>query len=137
MKALAASRHGVWIYANGGHCMPCPYGKKSWTSHKAFLTLQEVCGVVDQDRAEDAFGFAQDVLQGFFHVLLGIGESDDADGRGLPNVVEVEFGDGDVEFAAETIFEAADDLALVLEGVRVRETEFENEQAYRHIGREE
>jgi hypothetical protein len=27
-------------------------------------------------------------------------------------------------------------LALVLEGVRVRETEFENEQAYGHIGRE-
>src|SRR5258707_5909524 len=99
-------------------------------------SLQEVYGVVDQDRAEDAFGFAQDVLQGFFHVLLGIGESDDADGRGLPNVVEVEFGDGDVEFAAETIFEAAEDLALVLEGVRVRETEVENEQAYGHIGRE-
>jgi hypothetical protein len=91
--------------------------------------------VVDQDGAEDAFGFAQDVLQGFFHVLLGIGESDDADGRGLPDVVEVEFGDGDVEFAAETVFEAAKDLALVLKGVRVWEAEFENEQAYGHIGK--
>jgi hypothetical protein len=116
--------------------MPCPYGKESWTSHNAFLTLQEVCGVVDQDGAEDAFGFAQDVLQGFFHVLFGVGESDDADGGGLPHVVEVEFGDGDVEFAAETVFEAAEDLPLVLKRVRVREAEFENEQAYGHIGRE-
>ena len=69
-------------------------------------------------------------------MLLGIGERDDADGGGLPDVVEVEFSDGDVEFAAETVFEAAKDLALVLEGVRVRETEFENEQAYGHFRRE-
>jgi hypothetical protein len=72
------------------------------------------------------------VLQGFFHVLLGIGESDDADGGRLPNVVEVEFSDGDIEFVAETVFEAAKDLTLVLERVRVWQAEFENEQAYGH-----
>ena len=98
--------------------------------------LQEVYRVIDQDRAEEAFGFAQDVLQGFFHVLLGVRESDDADGGGLPDVVEVEFGDGDVEFAAETVFEAAKDLPLVLEGVCVWEAEFENKQAYGHFRRE-
>jgi hypothetical protein len=89
--------------------------------------------VIDQDRAEEAFGFAQDVLQGFFHVLLGVGEGDDADGGGLPDVVEVKFGDGDVEFAAQTVFKAAKDLALVLERVRVWQAEFENEQAYGHF----
>jgi hypothetical protein len=113
-----------------------PYGKKSWTLHNAFLMLQEVYGVIDQDRAEEAFGFAQDVLQGFFHVLLGVRESDDADGGGLPDVVEVELSYGNVEFAAETVFEAAKDLTLVLEGVRVWEAEFENKQAYGHFRRE-
>jgi hypothetical protein len=34
--------------------------------------------MVDQDGAEEAFSFAQDMLQRFFHVLLGVGESDDA-----------------------------------------------------------
>jgi hypothetical protein len=67
MKALPAAYgqplqlredRGVWIYAKSGHGMPDPCGKKSWTSHNAFLKLQEVHGVVDQDRAEDAFGFA-------------------------------------------------------------------------------
>jgi hypothetical protein len=100
------------------------------------LGLEEIYRMVDQDGAEDAFGFAQDVLQGLFHMLFGIGESDDADGGGLPDVMEVEFRDGDVEFAAETVFEAAKDLAFVLERVRVRETEFENKQAYGHTRRE-
>jgi hypothetical protein len=36
--------------------------------------------MVDQDGAEEAFGFAQDVLQRFFDVLLGVGESNDAYG---------------------------------------------------------
>jgi len=98
--------------------------------------LQKFDGVVNQDGAELALGFAEDTLQGFFDVLLGVGEGDDADGGGLPDVVKIEFSDGDIEFATEAGFEAAEDLALVLEGVRVRETEFENEQAYGHIGRE-
>jgi hypothetical protein len=34
------------------------HGKKSWMSHNALLTSQEVYRVVDQDRAEDAFSFA-------------------------------------------------------------------------------
>jgi hypothetical protein len=89
--------------------------------------------VVDEDRTKLAFGLAQDVLKRFFHVLLSIGESDDPDGGGLPNILKVEFGDGDVEFAAEAVFETADDLALVLERVRVGEAKFESEQAYGHL----
>jgi len=56
--------------------------------------------VVDQDWAKDALRFAQDLLQGFFHVLLGVGKGDDANGGALPDVVKFELRDGDVEFSA-------------------------------------
>ncbi len=88
--------------------------------------------MIYQDSAQDAVGFGQDVLQRFFYVLLGVGECDDADGGGLPDIVEIEFGDGDIEFAAEAVFEAAEDLALVLEGASVGDVEFESEEAYGH-----
>jgi hypothetical protein len=76
------------------------------------------------------------VLQGFFHVLLGVGEGNDADGGGLPDVVEVHFGYGNIEFATKAIFKAAKDLTLVLQRVGVWETEFESEEAYGHLRRE-
>src|SRR5260221_550804 len=91
--------------------------------------------MVDQDGAELALSFAQDTLQGFFDVLLGVGEGDDADGGGLPDVVKIEFSDGDVELAAQAGFEAAEDLALVLEGVGVGELQVEEEEAYGHFSR--
>jgi hypothetical protein len=80
-------------------------------------------------------GFAQDVLQGFFHVLFGVREGNDAYGGGLPDVVEVHLGYGNIEFAAKAIFEAAKDLTLVLERVGVGEAEFESEEAYGHFKR--
>ena len=89
--------------------------------------------MVDEDGTQLAFGFTQDVLKRFFHMLFGVGESDDPDGGGLPDILEIEFGDGDVELAAEAVFEAADDLALVLERMRVGEAEFESEQANGHL----
>ena len=94
--------------------------------------LQDVDGVVDEDGSEDALSFAQNALQGFLDVLFGVGEGHDADGGRLPDVVEVEFSDGDVEFAAEASFEAAQDLPLVLEGVGVGELQIEEEEAYGH-----
>ena len=90
--------------------------------------------MVDEDGAEDALGLGEDVLQRFFDVLFSVGEGDDADGGGLPDVVEVEFGDGDVEFAAQAGFEAAEDLTLVLEGVGVGDLQVEEEESYRHGG---
>jgi hypothetical protein len=77
------------------------------------LALQEIYGVIYQGAAQDAVRFGQNVLQRFFHVLLGVGEGDYADGGGLPDVMKIQLGDGDVEFAAETVFQAAEDLALV------------------------
>jgi hypothetical protein len=88
--------------------------------------------MIDQDRAQDALGFGQDVLQRFLNVLLGVGQRDYTDGGTLPDVVKIELGDGDVEFAAETILEAAEDLALVLEGASVRDVQFERQQADGH-----
>ncbi len=77
------------------------------------LALQEIYGVIYQGTPQDAVRFGQDALQRFFHVLLGVGEGDYADGGGLPDVMKIQLGDGDVEFAAETVFQAAEDLALV------------------------
>ena len=36
------------------------------------LCVRESLRRVNQDGAEEAFGFAQDMLQGFFYVLLGV-----------------------------------------------------------------
>jgi hypothetical protein len=83
--------------------------------------------VVDQDRAEDTLGFGQDVLERLFYVLFGIRKRDDADGGTLPHVMKIELGDSDVEFAAETVFEATEDLALVLQRVCVGNLELQDE----------
>jgi hypothetical protein len=88
--------------------------------------------MIDEDGAENALSFGQDMLEGLFDVLFGVGEGNDADGGGLPDVVKIEFGDGDVEFVAEAGFEASEDLPLVLEGVGVGELQFEEEEAYGH-----
>src|SRR5258708_27631258 len=97
--------------------------------------LQKFDGMVDQDGAELALSFAEDTLQGFFDVLFGVGEGDDADGGGLPDVVKIQFSDGDIELTAETGFEAAEDLALVLEGMGVGELQVEEEEAYGLLSR--
>jgi len=52
---------------------------------------------------------------------------DDSDGDLVPAVRGIEFGDGDVEGGAEAVFQAADDLALVFERLRVLNAEFEGE----------
>jgi hypothetical protein len=75
---------------------------------------ENIYRVIDQDRAEDALSFGQDVLQRYFDVLFGVGHRDNADGGALPDVVKVEFGYGNVELAAQAILEAAQNLTLVL-----------------------
>src|ERR1700730_7874301 len=86
---------------------------------------EKIHRVIDQNAAQDAVGFFENVLQGLFYVLFGVRKGDDADGRALPDVVEVQFGDGDVEFAAQAVFQAAEDLALVLQGASVGNVQFE------------
>jgi hypothetical protein len=58
-----------------------------------------------------------------------VGDADYADGGLIPEKARVEFGDGDVEGGAETVFEAARDLTLVFEGVRGFDAEFEGEES--------
>src|ERR1051326_5717283 len=77
------------------------------------------------------------MLQGFFHMLLGIGQSDNANGGGLPDVVKIQFGDGVFKFITETTLGAGGPLRLFLEGMRVGKAEFESEQAYGHWTRRE
>jgi len=47
-------------------------------------------------------------------VLLGVGKRHDADRGALPDIVEIELRYGDIELAAKTILEAAENLTLVL-----------------------
>ena len=83
--------------------------------------------MVDQDWTKDALRFAQDLLQGFLHVLLGVGKRDDANGGALPDVVKIELRNGDVEFAAQAVLEAAENLALVLQRTGMRDVQFERQ----------
>jgi len=58
-----------------------------------------------------------------------VGDGNHTDRGLIPEVGGVELGDGDVEGGAQLVFEAADNLALVLERLRVLDAEFEGEGA--------
>ena len=83
--------------------------------------------MVDQNRAENALGFGQDMLQGFFDVLFGVGKRDYADSGTLPDVVKVQLGDRDIELVAQPVLQAAEDLTLVLEGAGVRDVQLQRQ----------
>src|SRR5207302_5964558 len=100
--------------------------------HKKRAPLQEIDRMVDQDRAENAMRFGEHVLQRFFDVLFSIGKRDNANCGALPDVVKIELSDGDIELAAKTILEAAENLALVLQGASIRDVQFERQQANGH-----
>jgi hypothetical protein len=58
-----------------------------------------------------------------------VGDTDDADGRLIPEQARVKFGDGNVERGSETIFEAARDLAFVFERVSGFDAKFESKES--------
>src|SRR5262245_8196541 len=95
-------------------------------------TLQKIDGMVDQNRAEDALRFGQDILQRLLDVLLGIGQRHDAHGRALPHVVKIQFRNRNVEFAAQPILQASQNLALIFEGSRLRDVQFQRQQTDGH-----
>jgi hypothetical protein len=82
--------------------------------------------LVDEGGAQDAVGFVQNLVQHFSHVFFLVGQRNDADDGTLPDVVMVEFGDGHVEFAAKFVFQASQNLALVFQGLRVGDVDFES-----------
>ncbi len=83
----------------------------------------------DGDLSAEAFGDADGGVLHLTHeageVIARAGDGGDAEGGGLPGGGVVHFGDGDVESVGEFLFQAADDLAAILEGVGVLDAEFE------------
>ena len=63
-------------------------------------------------------------------------DTDDADGRLIPEQTRLKFGDGDVEGGAKSIFETARNLTLIFERVRAFDPEFEREEGnHEHVCR--
>src|SRR5260370_4677526 len=88
--------------------------------------------LMDQKRPEDAVRLVQNPLQRFLQVLLFIRYRDDPDHRPLPRVVMLQFRHRHVEVPAQLILQAAQNLPLVLQRLRVRDVQLEGEQTDRH-----
>src|SRR5215467_3576393 len=120
----------VFLQYRGLQHKPRPEASKR--RREKLRALQQVDGVVDQNRAQDTLGFRQHVLQRFLNVLLGVRQRHYADRRTLPHVVKIEFRDGDVELAAQAVLEASQNLTLVFQRASVRDVQFERQQADGH-----
>src|SRR6266851_6233942 len=88
--------------------------------------------LIDQKRPEDAVCLVQNLLQHFPQVLLFIRYRDDPDHRPLPRVVMLQLRHRHVEVPAQLILQAAQNLPLVLQRLRVRDVQLEGEQTDRH-----
>jgi len=81
--------------------------------------------MIDQSAAEKSFGIFQDTLQRVFDETGLIGQRYNSDGEALPEILMLEFGDGDIEFLAQAIFQAAQNLPLILERMCFRKVNLE------------
>ena len=81
--------------------------------------------MIDQAPAQKSLGIFQDALQRVFDEAGLIGKRYDADGETLPEILMLEFGDCDVEFFAQAIFQAAQHLPLILERMCFRKINLE------------
>jgi hypothetical protein len=97
-----------------------------------FEVFPEAVGELGAVFVGHAAGGALDLFNEAVEVVARAGDGDDAESGGLPRDGFVELGDGDVEALAQLIFQRADDLAAVLEGLRVLDAEFEGELGYGH-----
>jgi hypothetical protein len=73
-------------------------------------------------------GLPFDVLHQTVKVVAGTGDADDAYAGLIPERRWLEFGDGDVKAGSEAVFEAADYLPPVFQGLRRFDAEFEGEK---------
>ena len=95
-------------------------------------------GLHDLDVAlHDAFGRAalgifERQLQRLQGILFIGSDGRDADCSALPQLLMIRFGDGDIEFRAQAVSEAADDHSLVLERLGVRDVDVESQQGDRN-----
>src|SRR5262249_45729106 len=75
---------------------------------------------------------APDLLEAGFEHFAGGGDAHQSQGGALPKILVVDFRDGHVELAPDLILEAAQDLALLLEGMRADEVDFHHAKADVH-----
>jgi hypothetical protein len=68
------------------------------------------------------------ILHQAVEVVAGTGDADDAEAGLIPERCGLEFGNRDVEAGSEAVFEAADYLPPVFQGLRRFDAEFEGEE---------
>ncbi len=81
--------------------------------------------MIDQAAAEKSFGIFQDALERVFYEAGLVGKRYDSYGEALPEILMFHFGDGYVEFFAQTILQAAQNLPLILERMCFRKVDLE------------
>jgi hypothetical protein len=81
--------------------------------------------MIDQAAAEKGFGIFQDALQRVLDETGLIGQSYDSDGEALPEILMFNFRNGHIEFFAQAIFQAAQNLPLILERMCFRKMNLE------------
>src|SRR5271168_1499703 len=102
-----------------------------------FLAVQEFPPDIDCLRAQivsDAIGRIFHLAHESREVITGTGNSGDANGSRLPGDGLVHFGDRDIEAMAELFLEAADDLAAILERLRVLNAQLDGHAGDGHVG---
>ncbi len=77
----------------------------------------------------NARGRAFDVLHEPVKIIARVRYTDHSDGNPIPEQAGVEFGDRNVERGAETVFNAARNLALVFKRVRRFDAKLEGEES--------
>src|SRR5208283_4372036 len=86
----------------------------------------------DQRRPQHAVGFGQNLLQHLGDVLLFIRYRDQSDHGALPGIHEIQLRHRDVKVRAQAILQTAQHLALVLQGLRIGDVQFQRQQSNRH-----
>jgi len=77
----------------------------------------------------DPRGGTLHVLHQSVEIVARIGDAHDADSRAVPYGAGVEFRDRDIETAAQPVFQAAQNLPLILERLRRFDVKFEREES--------
>src|SRR6185436_16461794 len=77
----------------------------------------------------DTRSLAFHVLHQSIEIITGGGDADNTYGGAVPQLCSIQLGDGDIEAGAQTVLEAADDLATVFEGMRSFDAELEGEES--------
>src|SRR5437870_654660 len=83
--------------------------------------------------AQDFFGFCEHRLQRLLQVRFVVRNADDTDLRALPAVLIIEFRHGYVIPRLQPVFQAAQYLALIFQGTRIRNVNFEDQETDGHF----